>query len=90
MRIKLKEPIYAGRKQFEKVLQLVGFVVGGERFAVDISDIHEINRYEHINRMPELPGNVLGVIDLRGMVIPVIDLGVNSAYREGKLPGIQE
>lgn len=62
-------------KQFEKVLQLVGFVVGGERFAVDISDIHEINRYEHINRMPELPGNVLGVIDLRGMVIPVIDLG---------------
>ncbi|MEK6538915.1 MAG: protein phosphatase CheZ [Nitrospirota bacterium] len=62
-------------KQSEKVLQLVGFVVGGERFAVDISDIHEINRYEHINRMPELPGNVLGVIDLRGMVIPVIDLG---------------
>jgi len=63
------------QKQVEQVLQLVGFSVGGEKFAVDISDIHEINRYEHINRMPELPGNVLGVIDLRGSVIPVIDLG---------------
>lgn len=63
------------QKQFETVLQLVGFSVGGERFAADISDIHEINRYEHINRIPELPGNVLGVIDLRGVVIPVIDLG---------------
>ncbi len=72
-------------KQFEKVLQLVGFVVGGERFAVDISDIHEINRYEHINRMPELPGNVLGVIDLRGMVIPVIDLGSKLGIPGGEV-----
>jgi len=72
-------------KQFEKVLQLVGFVVGGERFAVDISDIHEINRYEHINRMPEMPGNVLGVIDLRGMVIPVIDLGSKLGIPGGEV-----
>lgn len=49
------------QKQVDQVLQLVGFSVGGEKFAVDISDIHEINRYEHINRMPELPGNVLGL-----------------------------
>ncbi len=73
------------QKQFEKVLQLVGFAVGGEKFAVDISDIHEINRYEHINRMPELPGNVLGVIDLRGLVIPVIDLGGKLGIPGGEI-----
>jgi len=73
------------QKQFEQVLQLVGFSVGGEKFAVDISDIHEINRYEHINRMPELPGNVLGVIDLRGVVIPVIDLGSKLGIPGGEI-----
>lgn len=73
------------QKQFEQVLQLVGFSVGGEKFAVDISDIHEINRYEHINRMPELPGNVLGVIDLRGVVIPVIDLGGKLGIPGGEI-----
>lgn len=73
------------QKQFDHVSQLVGFSVGGERFAVDISDIHEINRYEHINRMPELPGNVLGVIDLRGAVIPVIDLGGKLGINGGEI-----
>ena len=73
------------QKQVDQVLQLVGFSVGGEKFAVDISDIHEINRYEHINRMPELPGNVLGVIDLRGSVIPVIDLGGKLGITGGEI-----
>ncbi len=73
------------QKQFGQVLQLVGFSVGGENFAVDIADIHEINRYEHINRMPELPDNVLGVIDLRGVVIPVIDLGGKLGITAGEI-----
>lgn len=57
-----------------QVLQLIGFTVGEERFAIDISEVHEINRFEHINRIPDLPDHVLGVIDLRGVVIPVINL----------------
>ncbi|MCC7202970.1 MAG: protein phosphatase CheZ [Nitrospirae bacterium] len=73
------------QKQSEGVLQLVGFSVGGEKFAVNIADVHEINRYEHINRMPELPGNVLGVIDLRGLVIPVIDLGGKLGIPAGEI-----
>ncbi|MBI5756192.1 MAG: protein phosphatase CheZ [Nitrospirae bacterium] len=62
------------QKQFDNVIQLVGFTVGNDRFAVDISDVHEINRFEQINRIPDLPEHVLGVIDLRGTVIPVINL----------------
>ncbi|MBI5407117.1 MAG: chemotaxis protein CheW [Nitrospirae bacterium] len=57
-----------------KVLQLIGFTVGEERFAINISEVHEINRFEHINRIPDLPDPILGVIDLRGVVIPVINL----------------
>ena len=62
------------QKQFDNVTQLVGFSIGDERFAMDISDVHEINRFEQINRMPDLPEHILGVIDLRGIVIPVINL----------------
>ena len=62
------------QNEVSKVLQLIGFTVGEERFAIDISEVHEINRFEHINRIPDLPEHVLGVIDLRGVVIPVINL----------------
>src|SRR3972149_1290700 len=62
------------QNEVDQVLQLIGFTVGEERFAIDISEVHEINRFEHINRIPDLPDHVLGVIDLRGIVIPVINL----------------
>lgn len=62
------------QKQRENVLQLVSFSVGEEKFAIDISDVHEINRFEEINKIPDLPDHVMGVIDLRGIVIPVIKL----------------
>ncbi len=62
------------QNELDQVLQLIGFTVGEERFAIDISEVHEINRFEHINRIPDLPDHVLGVIDLRGIVIPVINL----------------
>jgi len=59
----------------DDVLQLVGFTVGEEKFAIDISEVQEINRFEQIRRIPDLPAHVMGVIDLRGVVIPVIHLG---------------
>ncbi len=62
------------QNELDKVIELIGFTVGGERFAIDIAEVHEINRFEHINRIPDLPDHVLGVIDLRGVVIPVVNL----------------
>ena len=62
------------QSDLDNVLQLIGFTAGKEKFAIDISEVHEINRFEQINRIPDLPDHVLGVIDLRGIVIPVINL----------------
>ena len=56
------------------VLQLAGFTLGKEEFAVDILRIQEINRMVEITTVPKTPGFVEGVINLRGKVIPVIDL----------------
>ena len=56
------------------ILQLVTFNVGSEEFGVDILDVREINRMMEITRVPHAPDFVEGVINLRGQVIPVVDL----------------
>jgi len=54
--------------------QLVVFELGHEVYGVDISRVHEIIRLAQITRVPRAPDFVEGVINLRGRVIPVIDL----------------
>ena len=55
-------------------LQLVTFEVGEEEFAVDILAVQEINRMMPLTRVPQSPPEVEGVINLRGKIIPVLDL----------------
>ncbi len=55
-------------------LQLVTFGVGSEEFAVDILSVQEINRMMELTRIPQCPPEVEGVINLRGRIIPVVDL----------------
>lgn len=55
-------------------LQLVSFGVGSEEFAVNILQVQEINRMMTITKVPESPECVEGVINLRGRIIPVVDL----------------
>lgn len=55
-------------------LQLVTFGLGIEEFAVDILAVQEINRMMPLTRVPSSPPEVEGVINLRGKIIPVIDL----------------
>ncbi|MEL7473436.1 MAG: chemotaxis protein CheW [Planctomycetota bacterium] len=58
----------------DEQLQLVTFEVGREEFAVDILRVQEINRMMDLTRVPQSPPEVEGVINLRGKIIPVIDL----------------
>jgi purine-binding chemotaxis protein CheW len=55
-------------------LQLVSFNIGSEEFGVEILKVQEINRMVEITRVPQAPHYVEGVINLRGKVIPIIDL----------------
>lgn len=56
------------------VLQLVTFKLGGEEYAIDILKVQEIIRMVEITSIPSAPEYVEGVINLRGKVIPVINL----------------
>ncbi len=55
-------------------VQLVSFWVGTEEFAVEILAVREINRMLDVTRVPEAPAYVEGVINLRGLIVPVVDL----------------
>ena len=58
----------------DDLLQLVTFTLGKEEYAVDILKVQEINRMSEIAKVPNAPPYVEGVINLRGKVIPVINL----------------
>ncbi len=58
----------------EQLIQLVGFKIGKETFGVDILMVQEIIRSAPITYVPNSPEFVEGVINLRGSIIPVIDL----------------
>ncbi len=76
----------SGMKTAEELLQLVSFKIGNEEFGVDILKVQEINRMMDITRVPNSPSYVEGVINLRGKVIPVVDLrqrlGLESKERD--------
>ncbi|MCK4461773.1 MAG: chemotaxis protein CheW [candidate division Zixibacteria bacterium] len=66
---------FAGQAgQAGELLQLVSFNIGSEEFGVDILKVQEINRMVEITRVPQAPPYVEGVINLRGKVIPIVDL----------------
>ncbi|BAT71626.1 purine-binding chemotaxis protein CheW [Thermosulfidibacter takaii ABI70S6] len=60
----------------EECAHLVGFIIGSEEFAVNILDVKEIIEVPDITRVPNAPSHVLGVINLRGQIVPVIDLRI--------------
>lgn len=62
------------QKNADELLQLVSFNIGDEEFGVDILKVQEINRMLNVTRVPNAPEYVEGVINLRGRVIPVVDL----------------
>ncbi|HTY35594.1 MAG TPA: chemotaxis protein CheW [Bacteroidota bacterium] len=58
----------------DELLQLVSFKMGDEEFGIDILKVQEIIRMTDVTRVPNAPPHVEGIINLRGKVIPVIDL----------------
>ena len=68
-----------------KTLQVVTFALANEEYGVDIAQVQEINRMVAITHVPRAPQFMEGVINLRGQLIPIIDLrarfGMSHAER---------
>ena len=76
-----------GSEAHTRELQLVAFRLGNETYAVDIQQVQEIIRMQHITKVPGAPSFVEGVINLRGRVIPVIDLRRRLGLPQGEQTG---
>jgi purine-binding chemotaxis protein CheW len=62
--------------------QLVVFRLGDEEYAVPISKVREVVQYEGATKIPNIPDYMEGVINLRGKIIPVVDLAIKFALSE--------
>ncbi|MCB9860340.1 MAG: chemotaxis protein CheW [Phycisphaeraceae bacterium] len=69
----------ANHSSTDDQLQLVTFNIADEEYAVDILAVQEINRMMELTRVPQSPAEVEGVINLRGKIIPVLDLRTRFA-----------
>lgn len=75
----INDEIYDGGRgglEDNEIIQLVGLKLGEEEYAIDVLKIQEIIRTVEITTVPRTDTYVLGVMNLRGKVIPVIDLRV--------------
>lgn len=66
-------------------IQIVVFELGAERYGLDIATVYEIIRHQPITAVPQAPAFVEGVINLRGRIIPVVDLRERFAMADGEL-----
>lgn len=55
-------------------LQFISFTVGGEEYCADIIAIREIKGWSATTELPNTPGYIRGVMNLRGSIVPIIDL----------------
>ena len=66
-------------------LKLIIFKLGREEYGMDILKVQEIKRMMSITRVPSTPAFIKGVINLRGSVLPVIDLRTRLGLFEAEL-----
>ncbi len=65
-----------------KQLEFVTLVAGGQNFCIEITQIREIRRWTPVTILPHSPHHVLGVINLRGAVIPIVDLAAKLGFEK--------
>lgn len=68
------EAIANGRESAPGQKQYVSFAAGAEQYAVDIMSVREIKGWTEVTSLPNQPEHVRGVLNLRGAVLPIIDL----------------
>jgi len=61
--------------------KVLTFSLGGEVYGVDILRVKEIRGWSPVTRIPQTPASTLGVLNLRGLIVPIVDLRVRFALK---------
>ena len=65
---------WAGSAAAAGQTQFVSFAIGNDQYGVDIMAVREIKGWTDITHLPKQPDYVRGVLDLRGAIVPIVDL----------------
>jgi len=68
--------------------QVLSFALGQEVYGVDILRLKEIRGWSPVTRIPQSPPAVLGVLNLRGAIVPIIDLRVRFAMQTAEFNAV--
>ena len=68
--------LYLAGVETHKIVQFLTFQLNEEEYGISILNIKEIVDYGHITKVPMMPDFIAGVINLRGSVVPVVDLSL--------------
>ena len=68
----------------DEAREVLVFVLGGEEYAVDILKVQEIRGYERVTAIPGAPAYLKGVVNLRGIIVPVIDMRLKFGLADAK------
>lgn len=72
---------YAVKSLSQGVRELIAFRIGDQEFCVNIMSVREIRGWTQATPMPHAPSYVMGVINLRGAVLPIIDMSARLGMK---------
>lgn len=68
--------------------QVLTFVLGNETYGVDILRVQEIRGWSAVTKIPHAPPHVLGVLNLRGAIVPIVDLRMRFALEQAEYTAV--
>jgi len=68
-----------GQSRAALAAQYLTFILAGEEYGVDILRVQEIKGWDRVTPIPNTPAHLLGVINLRGTIVPIMDLRLRFA-----------
>lgn len=78
-------PATASKVDHGRIQQYLTFTLRGDLYGIDILNIKEIIEYGGVTAVPRMPPCVSGIINLRGAVVPVVDLGRRFSHKRSEI-----
>ena len=81
-------PVKNGKESGAESHQLLTIVLGNETYGVDILRVQEIRGWSAVTKIPHSPAHILGVMNLRGSIVPIVDLRMRFSLERAEYTAI--
>jgi purine-binding chemotaxis protein CheW len=79
---RLQPPPLAPSTDDTGTVQVLGFRLGEQSYGLEVAHVYEVSRMVAVTALPDSPPEVLGVVDYRGTIVPIIDLRTRFGLEE--------